>query len=257
MEQKRGLVEMNNLTTPKVIGSSRRDAMKVIRTLEEFRNPENVAGMARFGISSGNALGVSTPMIRDMAKEISRDPDLRPSIHSLALELWETKVHEARILACLIDVPELVTESQMEKWAKDFDSWDVCDQVCGNLFDRSEFALKKVEQWSKREEEFVKRAGFVLMAALAVHDKDAGDKTFLNFLAAIKRESMDERNFVRKAVNWALRGIGKRNLSLNKAAVKCAKDIQKTDSKTARWIAADALRELTSAGVLKRLKDRR
>jgi 3-methyladenine DNA glycosylase AlkD len=257
MEQKRGLVEMNNQTTDKAAGNSRRNAMKIIRTLEEFRNPENVAGMARFGISSQNTLGVPMPMIRDLAKEIIRDPALKGSNHALALELWNTKVHEARVLAGLVDDPELVTELQMEKWVKGFDSWDVCDQVCSNLFDRTKFAVKKVEQWSKRKEEFVKRAGFVLMAALAVHDKDADEKTFLRFLPVIKRESTDERNFVRKAVNWALRGIGKRDLSLNKAAVKCAKEIMKIDSKTAKWIAADALRELTSAGVLKRLKDRR
>jgi len=244
---------MDNLTTDKVSGNSRRAAMKIIRVLEEIRSPENVAGMARYGIATKNALGVPMPMLRDLAKEISRDTDLRPHIHSLALELWDTKVHEARILAGLIDDPEFVTDSQMERWVMDFDSWDVCDQICSNLFDKTGPALKKVGEWGKRKEEFVKRAGFVLMAALAVHDKDAEDKTFLNFLAAIKRESTDERNFVRKAVNWALRGIGKRNLSLNKAAVKCAKEIQKIDSKAARWIASDALRELTSAPVLKRL----
>lgn len=251
---------MNNSLINKATNSSRRAAMKIIRTLEEFRNPENVAGMARFGINSSNTLGVSMPMIRDLAKEISHDPDLRQNVHSLALELWNTKAHEARILAGLIDDPRCVTESQMEKWAKDFDSWDVCDQICGNLFDKTEFATKKAEQWSRRKEEFVKRAGFVLMAALAVHDKDAGDGTFLKFLPIIKRESMDERNFVRKAVNWALRGIGKRNLKLNRAAIKTAKEIQKIDSpngslrdKTARWVAADALRELTSRPVMERL----
>jgi len=246
---------MKNQSSDKT--NSRRDAMKIIRALEEFRNPVNVAGMARFGINSGNTLGISMPMIRDLAKEISHDPELRPNVHSLALELWDTKVHEARILAGLIDNPADVTEVQMEKWVKEFDSWDVCDQVCSNLFDRTEFAIKKVEQWSKRKEEFVKRAGFVLMAALAVHDKDADNKTFEKFLPIIKREASDERNFVRKAVNWALRGIGKRNLNLNKAAIKTAKEIQKIDSNTARWIAADALRELTSDIVMKRLKDRK
>lgn len=248
---------MNNPTTDKAGGNSRRDAMKIIRTLEEFRNPENVAGMARFGISSQNTLGVPIPVLRDLAEEIRRDPDLKEKIHNLALELWDTGVHEARILAGFIDDPELVTESQIEKWVSEFDSWDVCDQVCSGLFDRTKFAIKKVEQWSKRKEEFVKRAGFVLMAALAVHDKDADDKTFLKFLPIIKREATDERNFVRKAVNWALRGIGKRNLSLNKAAAKCAKEIQKINSRAAKWIASDALRELTSAAVLKRLKDRK
>lgn len=250
--------------------NSRRNAMKVIRTLEEFSNPENVAGMARFGISSHNTLGVPIPVLRDLAKQISRDPALRENNHPLALELWNTGIHEARILAGFIDDPKAVTESQLEKWVVEFDSWDVCDQVCSGLFDKTKFAIKKAEQWSKREEEFVKRAGFVLMAALAVHDKDADEKTFLRFLPMIKRESTDERNFVKKAVNWALRGIGKRDLKLNKAAIKTAKEIQRINSpngslreKTAsrrsrsrEWIAADALRELTSAAVLKRLKGR-
>ncbi len=245
---------MNRRTTDKITRNSRRDAMKVIRTLEEFRNPENVAGMARFGISSKNALGVSIPVLRDLAKEISHDPDLKGNVHGLALELWETGVHEARILAGFIDDPKAVTEAQIEKWVSEFDSWDVCDQVCSGLFDRTKFAVKKAREWSHRKEEFVKRAGFVLMAALAVHDKDADEEMFLKFLPIIKRESIDERNFVRKAVNWALRGIGKRGLSLNKAAVECAEEILKIDSKTARWIATDALRELTGSAVLKRLK---
>lgn len=251
---KKVAIEMNNPIIDKTSGNSRRDAMKIIRTLEEFRNPRNVEGMARFGINSKNTLGVSIPMIRDLAKEIVRDPDLRTNVHRLALELWETGIHEARILAGFIDDPKCVTESQMEKWSADFDSWDVCDQVCSSVFDRTDFAHRKALEWSKRKEEFVKRAGFVLMAALAVHDKDADDKMFLRFLPIVKRESIDERNFVRKAVNWALRGIGKRNLSLRIAAVKCAEEILEIDSKTARWIATDALKELKSAAVLKRLK---
>jgi 3-methyladenine DNA glycosylase AlkD len=246
---------MKSLSNPdNVFRNSRRDAMKVIRTLEEFSNPENVAGMARFGISSQNTLGVPIPVLRDLAKEITRDQVLKEKSHHLALELWNTGIHEARILAGFIDDPGAVTESQIEKWVAEFDSWDVCDQVCSSLFDRTKFAVKKAEEWSKREEEFVKRAGFVLMAALSVHDKDADEKMFLKFLSIIKRESNDERNFVRKAVNWALRGIGKRNLSLNKAAVNTAKEIRKIESKAAKWIATDALRELTSAAVLKRLK---
>ncbi len=234
-------------------GNSRRAAMKVIRTLEEFANPENVVGMARFGISSKNTLGVSIPVLRGLAKEINQDPNLKEDKHTLALELWNTGVHEARILAGMIDDPSLVSESQMEKWVKEFDSWDVCDQVCSSLFDRTDFAFKKADEWSKRKEEFVKRAGFVLMAALSVHDKNAGDKTFLTFLPIIKRESIDERNFVRKAINWALRQIGKRNIKLNKAAIIAAKEIQRINSKTAKWVAADALRELTSPAVSKRL----
>ena len=227
----------------------RRDALKVIRVLEEFRNPENVVGMARFGISSKDTLGIAIPILRDLAKEIGKN-------HPLALELWKSGIHEARILAGFIDDPDKVTNSQMEKWVKDFDSWDVCDQVCSNLFDKTEFAYEKAEEWADKKEEFVKRAGFVLMAALAVHDKDSADKVFLSFLSIVKREATDDRNFVKKAVNWALRQIGKRNSKLNKAAIKTAREIQTMSPKTARWIAADALRELTSESVLRKLKGR-
>jgi len=184
-----------------------------------------------------------------MAKEIGKN-------HLLAQRLWNSGVHEARILAGMIDPPEEVTEKQMERWVMDFDSWDVCDQVCSNLFDRTKFAHKKAMDWSKRGEEFVKRAGFVLMATLAVHDKEAGDKEFLKFFPIIKREARDERNFVKKAVNWALRQIGKRNLHLNQKASKTAKEIQGIDSKSAKWIASDAIRELTSETVQKRLRNR-
>jgi len=202
--------------------------------------------MARFGINPKDTYGVSIPVLRKMAKQIGRN-------HLLAKKLWTLGIHEARILAGMIDPPEEVSEDQMEKWVKDFDSWDVCDQVCSNLFDKTKFAHKKAIEWSKRREEFVKRAGFVLMATLAVHDKEASDKEFLKFLPIIKREATDERNFVKKAVNWALRQIGKRNLSLNKMAIQTAKELQRTDSKSARWIASDAIRELTSEAVQKKL----
>jgi len=235
------------------MGNSRHDAMKVVRMLESFRDPKNVKGMTRFGINTKGTLGVSMPVIRDLAKELNRDNSLRPDLHPLSLELWDTGIHEARILAALIDDPKAVTESQMEKWVSDFDSWDVCDQVCSNLFDKTEFAINKVSEWTKREEEFVKRAGFVLMASLAVHDKKANDKLFLSFLPAIIREATDERNFVKKAVNWALRQIGKRNIKLNKAAVAAAKKIQELESSTARWIAADALKELNGKAVQAKL----
>jgi 3-methyladenine DNA glycosylase AlkD len=157
----------------------------------------------------------------------------------------------------MIDDPEKVTESQMEGWAKDFDSWDVCDQCCGNLFDRTRFAHKKAVQWSSRREEFVKRAGFALMAALAVHNKEMPDARFLRFLPLIKRQSVDDRNFMKKAVNWALRQVGKRNTRLNRAAIAMAKQIHELDSKAARWIAADALRELESTAVQARLRKAR
>ncbi len=220
---------------------------QVLKKLKSMSNPKNVEDMARFGINPRNTLGISIYVLRKIAKEIGKN-------HQLAQQLWNSGIHEARTLASMIDEPEKVTEKQMEKWVKDFDSWDVCDQVCGNLFDRTKFAYPKAFEWSKRKEEFVKRAGFVLMATLSVHDQEAKDKKFEQFFPVIKREATDERNFVKKAVNWALRQIGKRNLALNKKAIAIAKEIQKMDSKSAKWIANDALRELTGEAVQKRLK---
>jgi 3-methyladenine DNA glycosylase AlkD len=221
----------------------------LIKKIKSLSNPEAVAGMARFGINPKNTYGVSIPVLRRMAKEIGRN-------HLLAQRLWNSGIHEARILAGMIDSPDQVTEKQMESWVRDFDSWDVCDQVCSNLFERTKFARKKALDWSERGEEFVKRAGFVLMAALSVHDKRAKDNAFLNFLPIIKREAQDERNFVKKAANWALRQIGKRNLHLNQMAIKTAKEIQGIESKAAKWIASDAIRELTSEAIQKRLRMR-
>lgn len=223
---------------------------EIIKKLKSLANPKNVEGMARFGINPNNTLGVSVPAVRDIAKKIGKN-------HKLAKQLWDSKIHEARLLAGFIDIPEEVTEKQMEKWVKDFDSWDICDQLCGNLFDKTPFAYKKTFEWSKRKEEFVKRAGFVLMAVLSVHDKKAEDKKFEKFFSLIKKHSIDERNFVKKAVNWALRQIGKRNINLNKKAVKIAKEIKKINSKSAKWIALDALRELTDDKVQERLKAKR
>jgi len=220
---------------------------EILKKLESMSNPKNVAGMARFGINPENTLGISIPELRNLAKKIGKD-------HKLALQLWSSEIHEARLLAGFVDESEKITEKQMESWAKDFDSWDICDQVCSNLFDKIPGISKKSVEWSARKEEFVKRAGFTLMACLAVHNKKAGNKSFEKFLPIIKRESTDERNFVRKAVNWALRQIGKRNLKLNKSAIKTAKEIQKINSKSARWIAGDALRELTGSPVQKRLR---
>jgi 3-methyladenine DNA glycosylase AlkD len=218
----------------------------ILQQLKSLSDPEAVSGVARFGINPSNTYGVSIPALRKMAREIGKD-------HPLAQQLWSSGIHEARILSGMIDIPEMVSEEQMEAWAVDFDSWDVCDQACSNLFDKTEFAYQKAVEWSSRKEEFVKRAGFVLMAALAVHDKKANDEELLKFLPIIKREAVDDRNFVRKAVNWALRQIGKRNLNLNNAAIETAKEIQGIESKAARWIASDALRELTSEKVQKKL----
>ncbi len=219
---------------------------EIIQKIRSLADPAAVKGMARFGINPENTCGVSIPDLRKMAKEIGKD-------HVLAQQLWASGLHEARLLAAFIDRPEMVTEAQMESWVSDFDSWDVCDQCCGNLFDRTEFAHRKAIEWSEREEEFVKRAGFVLMATLSVHDKKAGDEAFIKFLPIIKREATDGRNFVKKAVNWALRQIGKRNSDLNRAAIATAEEIRQIEAKSARWIAADAIRELAGEAVQKKL----
>ncbi len=219
---------------------------QIIDAIRKRGDPKAVARMARFGIQTSKAFGVSIPQLRDLAKKIRTN-------HDLARKLWMTGIHEARILASMIDDPSKVSENQMEQWAADFDSWDVVDGCCGNLFDKTEFAIRKAREWSKRKEEYVKRAGFVLMAELAVHDKKAADKTFLDFFPLIVRESSDERNFVKKAVNWALRQIGKRNAALNAAAIKTCAEIVDSGSKSAKWIAADALRELTGTPVRKKL----
>lgn len=213
-------------------------AQELIAHLVSLENPSNVAGQRRFGITpTTRHLGVSIPVLRKLARAHRRD-------HALALALWDSGVHEGRILAAFVDDPAAVTRRQMDRWAADFDSWDVCDQVCGNLFDRTPFAIEKALAWSAREREFVKRAGFVLMAACAVHCKELDDAVFKNLLPIIERESDDDRNFVRKAVNWALRQIGKRNPALRRAAIAQARVIARRESRAARWIAADALREL-------------
>jgi 3-methyladenine DNA glycosylase AlkD len=202
--------------------------------------------MARFGINPDRALGVRIPDLRRLARELGRD-------HRLALALWATGVHEARILASMVDDPAWVTERQMERWARDFDSWDLCDQVCGNLFDRTPFAVRKAHAWAAGEPEFVKRAGFALMAWRAVHQRQGPDREILDYLPVIERQAGDDRNYVKKAVSWALRQIGKRNRRLHGAAVSTAERITARDSRPARWVAADALRELRSRAVLDRL----
>jgi 3-methyladenine DNA glycosylase AlkD len=223
------------------------DYEEIISKLHSLANPENAKGMARYGINQKNNLGISIYQLRPLAKEIGRN-------HALALRLWNSKIHDARLLACFIDDPEEVTIEQMDRWAGDFDSWDICDQVCTSLFDLSSLAYEKVYQWADHKKEFVKRAAFSLIAGLAVHDKNAMDKDFERFLPLLVKHAIDERNYVKKAVNWALRNIGKRNLHLNKEALKIAKEIQKMNSKSARWIASDAIRELTSQKVQQKLE---
>jgi 3-methyladenine DNA glycosylase AlkD len=220
---------------------------QVIAKLKCCANPRNFEAMARFGIKSKNAFGVSIPDLRKLAKEIGKD-------HILAQRIWNSKIHEAKILASMIDEPELVLKKQADQWIKDFDSWDVCDQVCMNLFDKTLFAFERAIKWTKNKSEFERRAGFALMAALAFHDKSSPDEKFLKFFPLIKKYSTDERNFVRKAVNWALRQIGKRNKNLCKKAIIVAKEIQKIDSRTAKWIANDSIRELTNRIIQARLQ---
>jgi 3-methyladenine DNA glycosylase AlkD len=209
----------------------------VLDRLRALARPGGRDGMARFGINPERALGVRIPDLRRLARELGRD-------HALALALWRTEVHEARILASMVDEPGRVTERQAERWVRDLDSWDLCDQVCGNLFDRVPWATDAARRWSGRDEEYVKRAGFALMAWRAVHAKDAPDREFLDFLPAIERQSDDPRTYVRKAVSWALRQIGKRNRRLNRAAIRTAERIEERGSRPARWVAVDALREL-------------
>lgn len=219
----------------------------VLDKLQSKAQPEHLKGMAKYGMTVEQRLGVSVPDMRKLAKEIERD-------HKLALDLWRTGIAEARIVAAMIDDPAKLTDEQMEDWVKGINSWDVCDQVCDNLFEKNQLAWKKIVDWSEREEEFVKRTAFSLIACLAWHDKKASDEKFIELLPIIIREATDERNFVKKAVNWALRNIGKRNLNLNEAAINTAKEIQRLDSKAARWVASDAIRELESDAIQSRLR---
>ncbi len=222
---------------------------EVLKELRALADPAAVAGMARFGIRSRNVLGVSVPEQRALARRIGRN-------QQLAEALWQTGIMEARTVASFIGDPAAVTAELMESWVADFDSWAVCDACCCGLFDKTRFAWRKAIAWSRRDEEYVKRAGYVLMAALAVHDKQAADEKFLRFLPHIRRGASDERNFVRKAVNWALRQIGKRNRKLNRVAIRTAREIRAQATPAARWIAADALRELESEAVARRLSSR-
>jgi 3-methyladenine DNA glycosylase AlkD len=223
---------------------------EILTQLEALANPKALAEMKRVGIATNNTYGIAVPQLRQLAQTIGTD-------HRLAQALWVTGSLDARIIASLIDDPQQVTERQMERWVKDFDNWAVCDGCCGNLFDQTPWAYEKAVTWTKREAEYVRRAGFALMAYLAVHAKAAKDERFVAFLPVIQAGATDERNFVKKAVNWALRQIGKRNAKLNKAAIKTARAIQRMDSKAARWVAADALRELTGEAVQQRLRSKR
>jgi 3-methyladenine DNA glycosylase AlkD len=214
--------------------------------LRQNARPAELDGMARFGIVGENRLGLSVPAMRRIARTLGHD-------HDLALALWDTGIPDARIVAGMVAEPARLTSRQMDAWAKGFASWDVCDQVCANAFRYSPLAWRKVHAWARRRDEFVRRAAFALLASLLVHDRLAGDERVLAALALIEAAASDERNFVKKAVNWALRCIGKRNRALNAAAITAARRIQQQGSRPARWIAADALRELTSEAVQTRL----
>lgn len=227
---------------------------EILEMLESLGSAENVAGMARYGIVTEKAFGVSAPVLKQLAKEIKKTAIDR---HEMACRLWDTGVHEARAIAFLIEDPKSATEEQMEEWVKDFDNWAICDSCCGTLFDKTQFAYKKAFEWSGRNEEFIKRAGIVLIAWLAVHDKKADDNSIAAFLPTLENNADDDRNFVKKAVNWALRQIGKRSLYLNELAVGSAERIKQQGTRPARWIAADALRELTSEKTRSRLAAKR
>ena len=213
------------------------EAEEILQLLRKKASPGNVRGMARFGMSAQGRLGVSVPEMRRIARLAGKD-------HRLALALWKTGIAEARIVASMVAEPAKVTARQMETWVVGIDSWDICDQVCGNLWDRTPLAWGKLRAWTRREEEFVRRAGFALIAYLAWHDKQAADARFVAVLPLIRRGAVDERNFVKKAVSWALRNIGKRNPALRRESLSLAKELRLSDSRAARWVGADAEREL-------------
>jgi 3-methyladenine DNA glycosylase AlkD len=227
---------------------------EILAELASRRDEGALAGMARYGIRVDRAYGWSIPQLRALAKRVVGELGRRsPARHGLALELWQTGIHEAQLLACFLDLPEMVTEEQAEAWVADLDSWDTCDQLCNALLGETPFAWDKALEWSTRDEEFVKRAGFALMAVLAWHAKDAPDERFLAQLAAIESQADDERPYVKKAVNWALRNIGKRSAGLHEAALESARRIAASPSRTAHWVAADAIKELEGEAVRRRL----
>ncbi len=223
------------------------DVLEVLAWLARHGTKHNRDGMARYGIVAPKVYGVSVANLHKLAKQIGRN-------HDLAIALWGTEWYEARMLTAFIDEPARVTPAQMNKWARDFDNWAICDTLCMHLFDRTPHSWEKVEQWSTRREEFVKRAAFALIASLALHDKKSPDTPFMKSLALIKRAATDDRNFVKKGVNWALRAVGLRSLKLNTAAIKLAKQLAESEDATRRWVGKDALRALTKPEVRRRLE---
>jgi 3-methyladenine DNA glycosylase AlkD len=226
------------------------EVQRVLNWLKRRSSARNREGMARYGLYSKNTLGVSVANIRVLAKRLGRN-------HALALALWDTGVYEARMLTAFVDEPSRVTSPQMDRWCRDFDSWGICDALCFHLFDKTPHAWKKIAKWSDARAEFVKRASFALLASVALHDKKAPDKLFLDTLPLIKRAATDDRNFVKKAVSWALRGIGKRNSVLHAAAVKLARRLAASPHPAVRWTGKDGLLDLATLATLRRLKSRR
>ncbi len=224
----------------------------ILDELKSVSDPSRLEGMKRYAIGTDKAIGVSLPHIRSIASAARKKIPLEER-HLLAQQLWDTEIHETRILASMVDNPKEVTKKQMDQWTRDFYSWDLCDQVCSNLFQKTDFFLEKAFDYSHAKSEFVKRTGFVLMVQYAVHHKKAEDTRCLEFLQRIEEEAWDRRNFVKKATNWCLRQIGKRNKHLHPIAIECAERISKQESASAKWIASDALRELRSEAVIKRL----
>jgi 3-methyladenine DNA glycosylase AlkD len=221
---------------------------EIIGKLEELSNPDEIEGMRRFGINPEHTFAIGMPVLRKIGKECGKS-------HELAQELWKINTRETRILASIVDIPKEVTPEQMDRWADGFDYWEICDQCSINLFRKTAYVWEKIDKWTKSEKEFVKRAGFALLATYAVSNKKEDEK-FIEYLEIIKEESCDNRKMVKKAVNWALRQIGKRNLKLNKIAIEKAKEIDKINCKASHWIAKDAIRELESEKLLKRLNEK-
>lgn len=220
---------------------------EILKELKSQGRPEALKNLEKYGINVESALGVSIPELRKLAKTLGKN-------HDLAIALWDTGIHDARLLASMVDESDKVTSSQMDKWAKDFNSWDICDQCCNNLFVFTVYSDIKANSWSKSNVEFVKRAGFVLMAVQAVHHRTENNDKFIAYFDIIKQNAGDDRNFVKKAVNWALRQIGKRNWELNELALSVCEELQQSDSKTAKWIASDAIRDLTSNTAKRRIR---
>lgn len=225
------------------------EVQEALASLERMSTQKDRDNLARFAINASKAFGVSMANIQVVAKRLGRS-------HELAAALWDTGWYEARMLTSFVDEPARVTPAQMDRWCRDFDNWGICDTLCFNLFDRTPHAWAKVAQWSDQRDEFVKRAAFALLWGLTVHDKHAGDEPFARGLLLIERAATDERHFVKKVVNMALRAVGKRNPALNAAAVTVARRLAASPEAAARWVGKDALRELTSPSVMRRIAAR-